>query len=832
MFLLVLAVAVAAVAAGIFFVLSRPTARRPGEALPDITDNLARDVAAGAPEPLLVDITGEVGLGDFRTFVGPRTSQLPEDMGPGAAWGDFDNDGDDDLFLVSAGGSLDRPSGEWAPSRLYENRGDGTFRPFEAFPEVRISGMAAAWGDADGDGWLDLVVTGYRSLLLFHNEAGRAFVPAAGFPGFDASDGYWAGATWGDFDNDRDLDLYVCGYVQYREVDGIASRAGSRSSSQYGAAVPFTLNPASFEPERNLLLRNDGAGHFEDVAPLYGVSNPEGRSLGARWHDLDDDGRLDLYVANDISDNALFLNRGDTFEDAGLAARVADYRGAMGIAVGDWNRDGDDDLFVTHWVAQENALYDSRLRDTDGDRLTFSDVSARLGLGAIALPFVGWGTEFLDFDADGRLDLVVANGSTFEDDGEPPRLEPQAPHLFWNRDGEFFDDLAPRNPTLAENHVGRGLAVTDFDQDGDTDLLLVHLGEGVQLLRNDMPQGHWLQLALASRNAAGQHHGRGEGSTVVVRAGGVAYRRTVGASSYLSQSSAVLHIGLGAVDRIDTAEVHWLGGAVENFGPLAVDAAWELREGEGEGRRRSASAAPPDKEQIVAFWQAQRAAMDAIKRDRDIPRAIALLRRALELDPGHQDSRYYLANCLAAQGEAQEALAELDRLRRQNPASQRAHRQWAVLRARSAASPAHLTAALAAAERAVEINQEETGSLLLLAELALLTGDAPRAEEVLTLVNRTNPRAVGGFFLRAYLAHRRGDEAAAIELLRAAHAARGPEWKPEGTVAEGDVEARMHRDMSPLADSWRAWDGTVDPTDPGTAFVELERALARYAGLE
>jgi uncharacterized membrane-anchored protein len=155
-----------------------------------------------------------------------------------------------------------------------------------------------------------------------------------------------------------------------------------------------------------------------------------------------------------------------------------------------------------------------------------------------------------------------------------------------------------------------------------------------------------------------------------------------------------------------------------------------------------------------------------------------------------------------------------------------------VLRARSAASPAHLTAALAAAERAVEINQEETGSLLLLAELALLTGDAPRAEEVLTLVNRTNPRAVGGFFLRAYLAHRRGDEAAAIELLRAAHAARGPEWKPEGTVAEGDVEARMHRDMSPLADSWRAWDGTVDAADPGTAFVGLERALARYAGLE
>jgi hypothetical protein len=380
---------------------------------------------------------------------------------------------------VASGGSLDAPAQERAPSALFENLGDGTFRHVAGFPETRVVGMGAAWGDYDGDGRLDLVVTGYDTLRLFRNgEGGFTRVSAlAERPGF------WSGASWADYDRDGDLDLYVCGYVQYRPD----AKSRTRVSRQYGSSVPYTLNPASFTPERNLLFRNDGRGGFREVARELGVDNPQGRSMSALWHDFDDDGWLDLYVANDISDNVFYWNRRGRFEDVSHAAWVADYRGAMGLAAGDWNRDGDDDLFVSHWLAQENGLYDSMVKDLSsgsGQRfaagnLRFADIADQVGLGQIALPMVGWGTEFADLDADGWLDLVVANGSTLQDEGDPRRLKPQVPFLFWNRRGEHFHDLAPSSPALSRPHVARGLALSDYDRDGDLDVLIVNHGEGV-----------------------------------------------------------------------------------------------------------------------------------------------------------------------------------------------------------------------------------------------------------------------------------------------------------------------------------------------------------------
>jgi len=236
---------------------------RPGENLPEITRQLARELPPGVPEIRFTDVTKEAGLGAFRTFQGPRSSQLPEDMGSGAAWGDYDNDGDDDLFLVAAGGSLRLDPSQWAPSRLYENRG-GSFVLVEDFPETRIIGMGAAWGDYDGDGWLDLVVTGYNSLLLFRNDRGTLTRDHR----FQEPAGYWAGAAWADFNNDRRLDLYVCGYVRYVEEEDSKARA----SQQFGMAVPYTLNPSSFEPERNLLFLNLGDGRFSEVAAEMGGS--------------------------------------------------------------------------------------------------------------------------------------------------------------------------------------------------------------------------------------------------------------------------------------------------------------------------------------------------------------------------------------------------------------------------------------------------------------------------------------------------------------------------------------------------------------------------------
>jgi len=838
-------VALAALFVGIaIYYSTRPEVRRPGEKLDDITERLSRGLPEDAPEPRFTDVTDEAGLGEFVSFVGQRGSQLPEDMGSGVAWGDFDNDGDEDVFLVSAGGALALSPEQWAPSQLYENLGDGTFRQVDTFPELRISGMAASWGDYDDDGWLDLVVTGYQSLLLFRNEQGR-FVQDAALPELE---GYWAGAAWGDFDNDRDLDLYICGYVVYVED----AHAAGGATEQYGTSVPYTLNPASFEPERNLLFQNNGDGTFTEVAQLWGVSNPGGRSLGALWQDFDDDGRLDLYVANDISDNALYLNRGETFEDVSLAAWVADYRGAMGLATGDWNRDGDDDLFVTHWVAQENALYDSRLVDfqkaRQGDspagpgrttppvQLSFSDMAAPLGLGQIALQSVGWGTEFVDFDQDGWLDLIVANGSTLETEEAPRGLKPQPTMFLWNRRGEYFHDLAPLTEIFSTPRVSRGLAVSDYDQDGDQDILIMDLYDGVRLLRNDMASGNRLQIRLRSKNSQGEITGRGEGSKVLVRSQGTDLRRTATGGSYLSQSTRDLHFGLGAEDRVGRVEVRWHAGEPQQFEGLAIDATWELREGDPQPRRISspeltAGASSPDtgielsdRERVLAFWDKQRAGMDAFKIEQDIPKAAALFAQALELNPEHEDSRYYLANCLAVQGEIDEAMEHLETLMEINPMSHRAFKQWGVMRAMTARSSQDLEAANRALERSLEINKEETGAIMVLGELALVQGDDDLARQRFEWNTGTNPRSTGGFFLQGYLAWKRGDSEAAARLLEKAHETRGEDWKPEGTVAEGDVASRMHKEVSPLSIYWEQWDGALDPD---LAFEPLATYLAQ-----
>ncbi len=787
----------------------RPETWVSGEKTDEITENLDRDLPPGAPQPKFTEVTQEAGLGGFDMFVGDRSSQLPEDMAAGLAWGDFDNDGDDDLFLVSGGGSLAAVRSSWASSQLYRNQGDGTFALVKEFPAIRVVGMGAAWGDYDGDGWLDLAVSGYQVLLLFHNQQG-ILMPGPVLP---RSDEFWAGLTWGDFDQDRDLDLYVSGYVDYVEDDG----EGRRSSDQYGTVVPYTLNPASFEPLSNMLLRNDGAGRFQDVATLYGVSNPEGRSLGALWQDFDADGRLDLYVANDISDNALYLNRGDTFEDAGLSAWVADYRGAMGLTSGDWNRDGDDDLFVTHWLAQENALYESRLVETGqgtpsgASKLTFADLAAPKGVGQIALQSVGWGTEFGDLDNDGWLDLVVSNGSTLEEPAsgratESKQLKRQRPMLLWNQAGDFFHDLAGLSPPFAEPHAGRGLALADYDQDGDLDVAMMRLDGGVALIRNDLEAGNWIELELHGSNG-----GRGEGSLVLFHAGDTTWRRRVTSASYLSQSSAVVHVGLGVLESLDQVEVQWHGGEPQQFSGLGVNARYRLQEGEAQAIRLGAPrlmAASTERQQILDFWAAQRAAMDAMKRDGDCEQAVDLFRQALALDPAHADSRYYLANCLAVLEQSELALAELGKMREQHPDSHRAHKRWAVLRAQMATATEDLQQAVRATQRALQINQEETGSLQLLAELSLMIGDAAAAEQHLEHLLQTNDRSVGALFLSAYLAWSQGD--GHQDLLEEVRQARGPDWKPEGAVAEGDVAVQMHSDETPLARFWESWDGKAD----------------------
>jgi enediyne biosynthesis protein E4 len=838
-----------------------PEEYTPGEASKDITSALSRPVAQatpvtlqtvrnavssrvvdrlvdpgrklppGAPEPRFTDVTNAAGLGSFRQFQGARTSQLPEDMGSGVAWGDFDNDALDDLLVVSGGGSLDLPASQLAPSVLYRNLGDGRFEKVQDFPDLRIHGMGAAWGDYNNDGWLDLVVAGYDTIILFRNDHGH-LVRDRSFP---SPKGSWTGVSWGDYNRDGYLDLYVCGYVKYKPGE----RNDSANSTQFGLEVPFTLNPASYEPERNLLFRNNGNGTFTEVAKELGVANPEGRSLSALWHDFDGDGWLDLYVANDISENKLYLNRHGTFVDAGRSAWVEEYRGSMGLAAGDFDRDGDDDLFISHWIAQGFALYQSLLSEQKGmandSELHFTDVAANMGIGQPSLQEIGWGASFVDFDSDGWPDLVVANGSTFEQkETSPRRLAPMPSFLFWNAQGSFFYDLAPWNRSLSQPHVSRGLAVADFNNDGAMDIAIVDHGEGVRLLRNDIPQGNWAEFTLHNRvPPAGAPLGFGDGATVIAWVGGVPLRRTVGSSSYLSQDSHRVHMGLGAATKIDRLEVHWLRGRAETWTNIAANNIWEITQGEREAKPFAPHAAGVnqaapvklDRAGLVQFWEKQHAAMDAMKRERNFGKAAQLFREALAINPDHEDSHYYLANCLAASGDIPSAVAELDALARINPQNHRAFQRKGELLAASASSRSQLELARQSLEAALRLNSEETGTLVLLGQVALAQGDLAMAEQHFSHACQANPRAANVWFLRSYIAWKQRDFRQASAMLATARNARGRDWRPAGSALEGDVQRRMYSESGFLNVFEQQWDGSPELT---RAYAQLDAYLRRF----
>lgn len=795
-----------------------------------------KKLPAGAPAPFFTDVTKEAGLASFRQFAGARTSQLPEDMGSGVAWGDYDNDGLEDVFAVSGGGPLNAPESQLAPSVLYHNLGNGRFEKAKGFPDLRIHGMAAAWGDYDNDGRLDLVVTSYERIYLFHNNGDGTFTDVTHKAGLDRFRGFWAGAAWGDYDRDGYLDLYVCGYVKYK----YDAQKNGTTSEQFGMDVPYSLNPASFEPERNLLFHNNGNGAFAEVGKELGVSNPEGRSLVALWHDFDGDGWPDLYVANDISENKLYINHHGKFVDAGKDAWIEEYRGSMGLAAGDFDRDGDDDLFISHWIAQGFALYQNLLeeqRDKNGkSELHFTDVAATNGIGEPSMQRVGWGTSFADVDSDGWLDLLVANGSTFEDkSASPRRLTPMPSFLFWNTQGDFFHDLAPWNRSFSQPHVSRGLAMVDYNNDGAMDVAIVDQGEGVRLLRNDIPQGHWAEFRLHDRVPPTHAPlGSGDGATVIAWVKGVQLRRTIGSSSYLSQDSHRVHIGLGSATRIDRLEVRWLRGAREGWTNIAADQIWDITQGDPVARpfaqptansnQPVTQAAQLGKTATEQFWAEQHAAMDAMKRERNYARAVQLFRGALAINPNHEDSHYYLANCLVELGDIPSAVAELDALIRINPQNHRAYQRKGELLAAAASSKSELSAARRALDAALKLNSEETGTLVLLGEVSLAQGDFTEADRDFAHVVQANPRAANAWYLRGYIAWKRGDSPPAASLLSQARKALGPDWKPAGSVLEGDVRRRMYSESGFLGVFAQQWNGD---TRPSIAYAGLEAYLHR-----
>jgi hypothetical protein len=544
-----------------------------------LTSRLSREVSADMVSFHFEDSRQSAGI-DFLHFPAERQSMLPEDMGSGLAWGDYDNDGYPDLFLVNFRGSIfsEAVDPEAGRSVLYRNNGDGTFTDVSRQAGLGLAtyGMGASWGDYDNDGDLDLFLTNYGPNILYRNDGNGTFEDVTAVAGVE-DDRFSAGSAWGDYDNDGNIDLYVTTYVDfvYREED---RDAGTR---QYGSVIPFTLNPSTYAPASNRLYHNNGDGTFTDVAPGTVVANPTGRSLGAAWFDFNLDGMLDLYVANDVSDNGVYQNQGDgSFRDIGPSSLAADYRGAMGLAVGDYEKDGDLDLFVTHWIAQENAFYENMhsagwLDDAGGLRMFFMDSADAVGLGQISLKTVGWATGFADFDNDGELDLWVVNGNTLEIEDDNRHLKPQLMHIF-RQEAEkgFFEIGRQACSALARPFVGRGGAHADYDGDGRVDIAVMAYGEQPLLLHNtSATDHHWIGLRL--RQTGGNT--RALGARVLLSSGSSTQTAQVGAgASYLSQHGTDLHFGLGDSSQIDEITIFWPDGLVEKLNDIQPDQILEI----------------------------------------------------------------------------------------------------------------------------------------------------------------------------------------------------------------------------------------------------------------
>ncbi len=551
----------------------------PGERVDGLTSILDRETATAQPFRF-DDVTGSVGV-NFRHFPAERASLLPEDMGSGVAVGDYDGDGYADLYFVNFAGSavpgatIDQRAGR---SRLFRNVDGAGFADVtdEAGVGFLGFGMGAAWGDYDSDGDLDLYVTALGANVLYENLGNGRFEDVTERCG--AGDRrFSAGASWADYDRDGHLDLYVCNYVDFifRERDRDAVKR------QYATEQPYTLNPSAYRAQPNSLFRNNGDGTFTDVAIEAGVADPQGRSLSASWVDMNNDGWVDLYVANDVSNNGVFLNNGDgTFGDVGPQSLAADYRGAMGIAVSDFDNDLDQDLLITHWIAQENALYrnmtvDAMAEGSGEGRVWFMDEADQCGFGQVSLDMVGWATGFCDFDNDGRRDLWLINGSTFERSENHRMLRAQRPFLFWNRGADGFVDVASETcAALNRPMVGRGGAQVDFDRDGLVDLVIVVHGGDAIVLKNTSPDpGHWLRVAL--RQTGGNTQALG--ARIYLTSAGNTQMAEIGTgSSYLSQDEHTVHFGLGSATRVDQLRIVWPDGVEQTERDLPADQEVEL----------------------------------------------------------------------------------------------------------------------------------------------------------------------------------------------------------------------------------------------------------------
>lgn len=551
---------------------------------------IAREPATGAREPArppaarFVDVTTPSGIDFIHENGAYGDKLLPESMGGGVAVFDYDNDGAVDLLFVNSGEwpwRRSRAGGPRGVAALYRNDGNGRFANVTAGSglDAAFYGMGAACADYDNDGWTDVFITGVGEWRLYKNLGGGRFADVTRAAGLEPSTPRWStSAAWLDVDNDGLLDLFVGHYVQWSpERDRRETFTYDGKTRAYG---PPRLFPGTFPT----LYHNEGGGRFADVSARAGLlvtnaaGEPLAKTLGVAPVDLDADGWMDLVLANDTVQNLVFRNeRNGVFREIGARTGIAfdalgAPRGAMGIDTARFQ--GDDALAIAigNFANEMNSLYVAQ-----NDPLHFADEAIRAGLGPASQDLLKFGLFFFDYDLDGRLDVLTANGHLDPDIGRflPRQSYRQPAQLFWNHGGgreEQFVAVSPdrAGPDLFAPLAGRGSAFGDWDGDGDLDVVICQVGGPPRLFRNDQQLGHaWVRVRLRGRAA----NRDGIGAWVRLRAGGQSQSRQVmPTKGYLSQSELTLTFGLGHATAVDDAEVVWPGGKRQRIPKLQIRA--------------------------------------------------------------------------------------------------------------------------------------------------------------------------------------------------------------------------------------------------------------------
>jgi enediyne biosynthesis protein E4 len=550
-------------------------------ALPAVVALLAGGRSAAAPPaPAAIqftDVTAAAGITFKHTSGAFGKKYLPETMGAGGAFLDFDNDGWTDVFLVNSKAWPGRP-GAPAVSALYRNGRDGSFTDVTKAAGLAVSlyGMGAAAADYDNDGATDLFVTALGGNKLFRNLGTGRFADVTAKAGVGgAADAFGTSAMFFDYDKDGALDLFVANYVTWSVEKDLFCTLDGKTKSY--------CTPESYKGQSAALYRNRGDGTFEDVTQKAGIQNPAAKSLGVALLDFDGDGWPDLLVANDTQPNKLYRNQGNgTFTDQGVLAGIAFgetgvARAGMGVDAADYSDTGRPSILIGNFSNEMIGLYHN-----EGNGL-FVDEAPTSAVGRSSLLTLAFATFFFDYDLDGRLDVFAANGHVADDISavQPKVKHAQPPHVFRNLGGRKFDDMAGRlGAALQRPVVARGAAYADYDNDGDLDVLMTTNNGPACLLRNDGGnQSRFLRVRLSGVKS--NRDGIGAKVTVTLADGRKPWRLVHTGSSYCSQSELPLTFGLGDRPRAEAIEVAWPSGQVDRIGPTAANQVVVVREGKG-----------------------------------------------------------------------------------------------------------------------------------------------------------------------------------------------------------------------------------------------------------